>query len=621
MTRRLALLALAPVAALVALALAGPILSGDLWWHLRTGEWILEHGELPDVDPFSHTAGDEPWTLQEYGSQVLFALVERAAGLAGLRALGVVLALALLVCVYRTARARVDPPWAAALTALFALLFALKWELRPHLVSAFFVLRIHALLFPPAWGEGRPPGPRAWLEVLVLSCVWVQLHAEALLAPLAAAAGWIGAALGVVWERRGGARRLGAWTAVLAAAVAGTLLSPLGAKPHVYALLRRAVPQLYIEEWFPSWLPPGHERFAPMTSALFAAWLACAALGALFVLRHAFVRLASSGRSRAIAWERIGFFALCLVLSLQARRFVWLAWFPALAVTAAALGHFAPLARARVVPLALALVLALPLAGTLFVERALAAVREGRFADDVHRDMFPADAADFARDAGLAGNLFHRYEWGGYLGYRLGPRCPVFIDGRTVLFEDVIPERWRAEREPDFARLVFDRRDVRVIVLPRLVDHGGGVRAWQPPGAFRDWTKAWTDALATLWIRTDDEANLERVRAEWERAGVAFDARQGILEAQVLAARPDWARARRIVPAEVAGALDAADDGLERARAWLAHRMRRNAREEARRFVDEELAAERRDEARALVEGTDDVGALLDGLERLARSR
>ena len=99
---RLSLAALLPVFALVALALGGPILSGDLWWHLRTGAWILAEGELPSNDPFSHTAGDTHWVLQEYGSQVVFALVHGALGFAGLRVLAAALGLLLLVCVMST---------------------------------------------------------------------------------------------------------------------------------------------------------------------------------------------------------------------------------------------------------------------------------------------------------------------------------------------------------------------------------------------------------------------------------------------------------------------------------------------------------------------------------------
>ena len=38
----------------VLVALAAPsVADPDIWWHLRTGEWILEHRNLPDSDPFS----------------------------------------------------------------------------------------------------------------------------------------------------------------------------------------------------------------------------------------------------------------------------------------------------------------------------------------------------------------------------------------------------------------------------------------------------------------------------------------------------------------------------------------------------------------------------------------
>ena len=36
---------------------------GDIWWHLRTGQWIFfDHHALPTVDSFSASnAGEKPW--------------------------------------------------------------------------------------------------------------------------------------------------------------------------------------------------------------------------------------------------------------------------------------------------------------------------------------------------------------------------------------------------------------------------------------------------------------------------------------------------------------------------------------------------------------------------------
>jgi hypothetical protein len=33
----------------------------DTWWHLRSGQYILENGSVPTTDPFSHTKAGQPW--------------------------------------------------------------------------------------------------------------------------------------------------------------------------------------------------------------------------------------------------------------------------------------------------------------------------------------------------------------------------------------------------------------------------------------------------------------------------------------------------------------------------------------------------------------------------------
>ena len=52
----------------------------DLWWQLRTGEWILEHEQIPHQDVFSYTYEGAKWVNIKWGSEVLFALIEKASG-------------------------------------------------------------------------------------------------------------------------------------------------------------------------------------------------------------------------------------------------------------------------------------------------------------------------------------------------------------------------------------------------------------------------------------------------------------------------------------------------------------------------------------------------------------
>ncbi|MCX6275551.1 MAG: hypothetical protein NTV09_10130 [Bacteroidetes bacterium] len=52
----------------------------DLWWQIRTGEWILEHHEVPKQDVFSYTMNGTEWINIKWGFEVLAALVTKIAG-------------------------------------------------------------------------------------------------------------------------------------------------------------------------------------------------------------------------------------------------------------------------------------------------------------------------------------------------------------------------------------------------------------------------------------------------------------------------------------------------------------------------------------------------------------
>lgn len=49
----------------------------DVWWQIRTGEFILENGYVPDTDVFSYTYAGDPWFNVKWGTEVIMALVVR----------------------------------------------------------------------------------------------------------------------------------------------------------------------------------------------------------------------------------------------------------------------------------------------------------------------------------------------------------------------------------------------------------------------------------------------------------------------------------------------------------------------------------------------------------------
>ena len=53
----------------------------------------------------------------------------------------------------------------------------------------------------------------------------------------------------------------------------------------------------------------------------------------------------------------------------------------------------------------------------------------------------PVEAVEFILDQKPPGNLYNAYNWGGYLLWA-APEYPVFIDGRTDLYDGAVIDDW-----------------------------------------------------------------------------------------------------------------------------------------------------------------------------------
>ena len=63
---------------------------GDTGWHIRAGDYILAHGEIPRLDIFSFSKPGSAWFAWEWGTDVLYSLLHRQWGLKGITWLGAV---------------------------------------------------------------------------------------------------------------------------------------------------------------------------------------------------------------------------------------------------------------------------------------------------------------------------------------------------------------------------------------------------------------------------------------------------------------------------------------------------------------------------------------------------
>ena len=149
-----------------------PILNdGDTLWQIRTGEWILDHHAIPSIDPFSYTAGDQPWVAHEWLAETAMALAWRTAGMPGIMVLAAA-ATGLTAAILLHHLRRFLPGIYAVMGLIVALANAAPSMLaRPHLIAwPCLVLWCGGLIAARA----NRAAPSFWLLPLML--LWVNLH-------------------------------------------------------------------------------------------------------------------------------------------------------------------------------------------------------------------------------------------------------------------------------------------------------------------------------------------------------------------------------------------------------------------------------------------------------------
>ncbi|HXO30292.1 MAG TPA: hypothetical protein VOA80_23290 [Thermoanaerobaculia bacterium] len=473
-------------AALLALALAWslhPLVHDDLFWHLRTGEWIAAHHRVPLVDLFSYTRLGARWITHEWGFSLASWLIYRAGGMDGLVVTTALLAVAIFAAIaWRAvdlagAAAPPGPGPGAGATVRCLLLAALLalglWAASPEIfLRAALAGELMLALVLAALGRYRRTGRRRWLAAIAaLFWPWANLHSGVvfglfLLAlyalepfvgavpPASPASSGSSASPASPASPRGGLGvRLAAaapllWT--LAAASALTLLNPNGLDGPLYPLWLARI--LYA-----SGIPweLGHfSATAPTGGAADAAlWLLLVLLLlALLPLRQA--RRLSPAEAASIA----AFFVLTLI----SHRFVFdlvvvalptlyklLVLPPAPAAVpdpadpaapsrAASSGLHGLAGRPALAAAVVALFL-LPVGAAAIAAVAAGWARRPPAAGGLIAEPFPQAAVRFVAGQGLAApgdRLFNHQNWGGFIGWRL--HVPVFWDGRNDVFAELV---------------------------------------------------------------------------------------------------------------------------------------------------------------------------------------
>lgn len=430
-------LCVAAAAFIVAVGL--PSSDPDMWWHLASGRWMLDHREILKVDIFSSTATGRPYEVGEWLGQVALAAVYGAAGWPGvavLRAVLVAVAAFFLTRVALRAAAAatfdVSPAWRSAIAiSLVGLALALSkiaWTDRPQLVTIALFPVLLDLLF-----MARAGGRRALYAIPPLLFLWSDLHAGYALGLVIVALFALDAAL---------SRRDASAFAVAAAVSFVVVIANPGAIGVLPATAHVATaPRIILEESPPDVLTPAGALFGAFAVAVIAALLARGGslLAALLLVPLLWLALSAQRHMVFFVFAAVPFlveFALGLAASVRTGR--------SGASTSSARRPLAPGVAAVLVVAALA---SIPLTAptspdeTLYPKGALAALSSS------------------------SGVLIHEYDWGGYLIWN-APERPVFVDGRLLPFvPDILNDHLRATLLRPGWLAVLDEHGVRQALL------------------------------------------------------------------------------------------------------------------------------------------------------------
>ena len=146
----------------------------DLWWQIRTGEWIIDNLRVPVTDIFSYTMYGSEWINIKWGFEVFAAFIS---GIAGPESVFVLQAMIALVIVYffsllTKVFGKNDFDVSAFAFALIITLIGAEYRIngRPEMMSHMFVCIFLYLLF-----TFNPANRKIYL-LIPLQVLWANTH-------------------------------------------------------------------------------------------------------------------------------------------------------------------------------------------------------------------------------------------------------------------------------------------------------------------------------------------------------------------------------------------------------------------------------------------------------------
>jgi hypothetical protein len=459
-----------------------PITDPDFWWHLRTGQLIVETHVIPHTDLYSFTNNGKPWVAHEWLTELLIYGLYRLGGY-GLLILSFSLTITGAFWLAYLRSPQVSRPYITGFSLLLgAIASAPTWGVRPQMIS-LFLTSLFLYLLDRYRSEGKP----VFLFTLpLITLLWVNLHAGYFLGLAIIAIYIIGSLIDLLKVKfqktydpyAPSVKSIRNLCLVLGVCILATLANPNGFHILLYpfqTLTSRAM-QLFIQEWFS---PDFHLlEWQPL------AWFFLAIIGAGMLGK------------KSISPTKILLTVIFGYAALHSMRHVPLFVIITIPILAEQVGSFLSIRSEAKVPvrwlkwitpfLIVCLVLVVGLRFVQVVqEQSKSETRE-----------FPQAAVNWIQQNKPEGNLFNSYNWGGYIIWHLFPQYPVYVDGRADIYGDKFlfayldiyhaRSGWEKELETQAVRLV--------LVEP---ESGLAIALQRSP----NWDLVYNDQLCVVYIK------------------------------------------------------------------------------------------------------------------------
>ena len=436
------------------------VVDADVWWHLRTGQWIVQHRWVPFDDWFSTSGMGKPWIAYSWLFEVLIYGLFSKLGLIGLLAYVYALMLAITAALHSLVRKFESRlAYSVALTALSLLALAPYYTPRPWLFTIlFFIIELDVLV-----SVRRSGSYRTLLILPLLFVFWANIHIQFVYGLFVLGIFAVEDPINRLLRNRTGVsdeqeRPLPFRTIVLviAACLVAIVVNPYHFKIYALVLDTLRLTGLY-------------DLISELQAMQFRAisdWLVL-----LLTLAAAF----ALGRRRNID----PFWGLLLLtgafLSFRSGRDSWFVVIVASAIIPKA--HSAtPVTRQHTLSKAQVIIVVAAVGILLLIATRTANLSEVNLQRTVAR-TYPVRAAQIVEERGYQGPLYNHFDWGGYLIWRL-PGLPVSIDGRSHLHNPARIKQslkvwngetdWASDTELAAAHIVIAEKNLPLTQLLRL---------------------------------------------------------------------------------------------------------------------------------------------------------